>query len=150
MIARSILAYCAILSFQAGAQNVEHEEHTVRLAPDEIRIFNFVADDMMVVSFRHLGEPEEALSCHGEPADVTVEPLKHCGGVYASDGQGILEDGNHAEGVFGGGVSFEPVDDKITVALKNLSQTSIDFSIKLTPRGAPFEQGRDPRRPLNR
>lgn len=138
VIARSILAFCAAFSFQAGAQTDASQEHTVRLAPEEMRIFSFVADEKMVVSFRHLGKPEEALSCNGEVADVTVEPLKHCGGVYASDGQGIIEGGNYAEGVFGGIVSFAPVDGKITVALKNLSATSLEFSIKATARAAPL------------
>lgn len=123
-----------MFTFETSACEANRQSYHVSLAPGAVRHLVFRADQKMLVSFMHQGDPKTAMSCHGRPNANARSPMKHCAGIYESDGKKIKMAGNSAEGVYGGAVSFEPLDGKITVALKNLSIVELSFVIEAMPR----------------
>lgn len=111
------------------------EGDIVNLQPGEHKVYSFEADAPMMVSFSHEGDSDTALGCQGPRVDPMAFPLPNCAGVYESDGKNIVSGGTYAEGLHGAGVGFEPVNGKITVALKNISKIPLELSIETKPVG---------------
>lgn len=130
-VAALLVGSTMIAACSSGAPDGE----TVNLQPGEHTVYSFDADKPMMVSFSHEGDSDTALGCQGARVDPMAFPLPTCAGVYQSDGTGIVSGGTYAEGLHGAGVGFEPVNGKITVALKNISKIPLDLSIEVKPVG---------------
>ncbi|MEP0191292.1 MAG: hypothetical protein ABJP70_11775 [Erythrobacter sp.] len=138
MASRNLNRVAALLvgsTMIAACSSEQPDGDVVTLQPGEHKVYSFDADKPMMVSFSHEGDSDTALACQGARVDPMAFPLPNCAGVYQSDGTGIVSGGTYAKGLHGAGIGFEPVDGKITVALKNISKIPLDLSIEAEPAG---------------